>query len=79
MITLLLTFFILLVALADTQTAGLVGAGKGPLVQHLNAKGEPAILAGRLNRTSLKNINEMRGGRRTIRVRRMNWSRCRKN
>ena len=48
MITLLLTFFILLVALADTQTAGLVGAGKGPLVQHLNAKGEPAILPGRL-------------------------------
>jgi hypothetical protein len=48
MITLLLTFFILLVALADTQTAGLVGAGHGPLVQHLNAKGEPAILPGRL-------------------------------
>ena len=48
MITLLLTFFILLVALADTQEAGLVGAGHGPLVKHLNAKGEPAILDGRL-------------------------------
>ena len=49
MITLLLTFFILLVSMADTQTAGLVGAGRGPLVQHLNAKGEPGILKGRLN------------------------------
>ena len=48
MITLLLTFFILLVALADTQTAGLVGAGQGPLIRHLNAKGEPGILQGRL-------------------------------
>lgn len=48
MITLLLTFFILLVALADTQTAGLVGAGQGPLIRHLNAKGEPGIMQGRL-------------------------------
>ena len=56
MITLLLTFFILLVSMADTQTAGLVGAGRGPLVQHLNAKGEPGILNGRLreNRMSYK-------------------------
>ena len=48
MITLLLTFFILLVSMADTQTAGLVGAGRGPLVPHLNAKGEPGIMKGRL-------------------------------
>ena len=41
MITLLLTFFILLVAMADTQEAGLVGVGKGPIVPHLNAKGRP--------------------------------------
>ena len=48
MIPLLLTFFILLVALADTQTAGLVGAGRGPLVRHVNAKGEPGIFKGHL-------------------------------
>ncbi|MFW5830110.1 MAG: flagellar motor protein MotB [Planctomycetota bacterium] len=48
MITLLLTFFILLVALADTQQAGLVGAGRGPLIRHINAKGEPGIMDGRL-------------------------------
>ncbi|NRA36918.1 MAG: hypothetical protein HRU15_02155, partial [Planctomycetes bacterium] len=48
MITLLLTFFILLVAMADTQTAGLVGAGRGPLVPHVNAKGEPGIMKGHL-------------------------------
>lgn len=48
MITLLLTFFILLVAMADTQTAGLVGAGRGPLIPHVNAKGEPGIMKGRL-------------------------------
>jgi len=49
MITLLLTFFILLVALADQQTAGLVGAGRGPLVKHINAKGEPGIMPGRMS------------------------------
>lgn len=48
MITLLLTFFILLVALADTQQAGLVGAGRGPLIRHVMAKGEPGILKGHL-------------------------------
>ena len=48
MVTLLLTFFILLVALADTQEAGLVGAGRGPLIRHVNAKGEPGIMPGRL-------------------------------
>ncbi len=48
MITLLLTFFILLVAMADTQSAGLVGAGQGPLIRHMNAKGEPGIMKGHL-------------------------------
>ena len=48
MITLLLTFFILLVALADTQSAGLVGAGQGPLIPHMMAAGKPGILPGRL-------------------------------
>lgn len=48
MITLLLTFFILLVALADTQMAGLVGAGQGPIIPHLMADGKPGILPGRL-------------------------------
>ena len=45
MITLLLTFFILLVALADTQLAGLVGAGRGPLIKHVNAEGRPGVHA----------------------------------
>lgn len=48
MITLLLTFFILLVALADTQVAGLVGAGQGPIIHHMMAAGKPGILPGRL-------------------------------
>ena len=48
MITLLLTFFILLVALADTQEAGLVGQGRGPLIKHINAKGQPGVMPGRL-------------------------------
>ncbi|MHC5067546.1 MAG: flagellar motor protein MotB [Planctomycetota bacterium] len=48
MVTLLLTFFILLVALADTQEAGLVAAGRGPIVQHILSVGRPGILAGRL-------------------------------
>lgn len=48
MVTLLLTFFILLVALADTQEAGLVGAGRGPIVRHVLAKGQPGIMSGRL-------------------------------
>ncbi len=54
MITLLLTFFILLVALADTQEAGLVGQGRGPLIPHINAKGMPGIMAGRLHHDRLK-------------------------
>lgn len=48
MITLLLTFFILLVALADTQSAGLVGAGKGTFIEHMLSKGSPGIMSGRL-------------------------------
>ena len=48
MVTLLLTFFILLVAMADTQDAGLVGAGRGPVIKHVNAKGQPGIMPGRL-------------------------------
>lgn len=48
MVTLLLTFFILLVALADTQEAGLVAAGQGPIVKHILAAGEPGVLSGRL-------------------------------
>lgn len=47
MVTLLLTFFILLVAMADTQTAGLVGVGKGPIVRHVLADGRPGIMGGR--------------------------------
>ena len=53
MITLLLTFFILLVAMADTQDAGLVGVGRGPLIPHLNAKGQPGIMHGRLHHDRL--------------------------
>jgi chemotaxis protein MotB len=48
MVTLLLTFFILLVALADTQEAGLVAAGQGPIVKHILAAGKPGVLSGRL-------------------------------
>lgn len=48
MITLLLTFFILLVAMSATQEAGLVAAGHGPLVKHVNARGQPGIMPGRL-------------------------------
>jgi hypothetical protein len=44
MITLLLTFFILLVAMSATQDAGLVAAGYGPVVKHVNAHGQPGRL-----------------------------------
>ena len=54
MITLLLTF-ILLVALADTQMAGLVGAGRGPLIKHVNAEGRPGVMSGRLSERRLNN------------------------
>ena len=71
MITLLLTFFILLVALADTQTAGLVGAGNGPIIAHLMADGRPGIMPGRLreHRQRKRRIN---GGFPIKRERRMN-------
>lgn len=59
MITLLLTFFILLVALADTQTAGLVGAGRGSLIEHLLAQGSPGIMSGRLQERRLSQKQDL--------------------
>ncbi|TVR44036.1 MAG: hypothetical protein EA402_08040 [Planctomycetota bacterium] len=59
MITLLLTFFILLVALADTQVAGLVGAGQGPIIPHLLADGRPGILPGRLREHRMQEKRDM--------------------
>ncbi len=44
MMTLILTFFILLVSMADTQNVGLVAAGVGSFVVHTRSYGLPGIM-----------------------------------
>ena len=46
MMTLLLTFFVLLVSMAEEQLAGMVAAGTGSFVRALDSMGLPGILSG---------------------------------
>jgi len=44
--TIMLTFFILMCSYANEQECGLVGAGTGSFIRHVNAGGMPGILPG---------------------------------
>jgi len=46
MMTLLLTFFVLLVAMADTRTGALAGVGQGAFVKRVIQDGKPSIMPG---------------------------------
>jgi len=46
LMTILLTFFILLCTMANEQECGLVGAGTGSFIQNINALGLPGLLPG---------------------------------